>query len=175
MDRQLGTIPLNTPVKAPNSYVLFHGMKTTTDLTSDAISYFSNKLRFETDVSDVEAALKTRAGDTVVFDSRSKAAWDQGHVPGAIHLPTAEIAERANDLVPDGADVVVYCWGPGCNGATRAALAFSQLGIPVREMIGGFEYWVHEGFTYETDHGQHQRPVNDLTAPSNDAECGCSI
>ena len=41
--------------------------------------------------------------------------------------------------------MVVYCWGPGCNGATRAALQFSRLGYAVKEMIGGFEYWAREG------------------------------
>jgi rhodanese-related sulfurtransferase len=47
--------------------------------------------------------------------------------------------------VPAGTTVVTYCWGPGCNGATRAALAFARLGYPVKEMIGGYEYWVREG------------------------------
>jgi rhodanese-related sulfurtransferase len=68
--------------------------------------------------------------------------------------------------------VVVYCWGPGCNGATKAALAFAALGHPVREMIGGFEYWAREGLAVETADGV-QRPVIDpLTAPIP-AACGC--
>ena len=37
--------------------------------------------------------------------------------------------------------LVVYCWGPGCNGATKAAVKLSALGFPVKEMIGGIEYW----------------------------------
>ena len=48
--------------------------------------------------------------------------------------------------------VVTYCWGPGCNGATRAALgAGPASAIAVQEMIGGIEYWVREGFPVRTD------------------------
>ena len=59
--------------------------------------------------------------------------------------------------------IVVYCWGPGCNGATRAALEFARLGHPVKEMLGGFEYWVREGFAYDTADGLMQRPADALT------------
>jgi len=53
----------------------------------------------------------------VVVDSRSTQAWDQGHVPGAVHLPTAGIPQFAVELLDRDVPVVVYCWGPGCNGA----------------------------------------------------------
>jgi rhodanese-related sulfurtransferase len=105
-----------------------------------AIKYFAAKLALETDVSDVYAALSSGQPGFVLVDSRSRAAWDQGHVPGAIHLPTQEIGQRAGELIASGTAVVAYCWGPACNGATRAALEFAKLGYPVREMIGGFEY-----------------------------------
>jgi rhodanese-related sulfurtransferase len=62
-------------------------------------------------------------------------------VPGALHLPTAEIPERAARLLVAAVPVITYCWGPGCDGATRAALAFARLGYHVKEMIGGIEYW----------------------------------
>jgi rhodanese-related sulfurtransferase len=147
-------------------------MKTTT-----AIDHFAGKLAYETDVSDVHAALSGgQPGSVLVLvDSRSREAWDQGHVPGAIHLPTAEIGRRAAELIPAGTSVVTYCWGPGCNGATRAALEFAKLGYPVREMIGGFEYWVREGFAYETTEWGRREPAADpLTAPvDTGAACGC--
>ena len=54
--------------------------------------------------------------------------------------------------------VVTYCWGPGCNGATRAALALAELGYQVKEMLGGFEYWAREGFAYETWEGPAAAP-----------------
>ncbi|GAA5191186.1 hypothetical protein GCM10023346_10090 [Arthrobacter gyeryongensis] len=43
--------------------------------------------------------------------------------------------------------------GTGCNGSTFAALAFAELGYPVREMIGGIEYWARNGLPVETTDG----------------------
>ncbi|MFI5936709.1 rhodanese-like domain-containing protein [Actinoplanes sp. NPDC051494] len=108
-----------------------------------AVEIFAERLATQTDVADVQASAP---GSFVLVDSRSREAWDQGHIPGAVHLPTAEIATRAAEVVDPGVPVVTYCWGPGCNGATKAALAFAELGYSVREMIGGVEYWEREGF-----------------------------
>jgi rhodanese-related sulfurtransferase len=140
---------------------------------SPAVAHFAARLEFETDVSDVHAALATRSPGFVLVDSRGDAAWEQGHLPGAVHLPTADIPTRAAALIPAGTPVVTYCWGPGCNGATRAALAFARLGYPVREMLGGYEYWVREGFPVRTATGPTSFPVDPLTAPASGAACAC--
>jgi rhodanese-related sulfurtransferase len=137
-----------------------------------AVAHFAARLSFETDPSDVAADIGAGVTGWVLIDSRSEASWDQGHVPGAIHLPTAEIAARATSVVPAGASVVTYCWGPGCNGGTRAALEFAKLGYPVKEMIGGFEYWTREGLPVETATGIDRRPTDPLTAPLGIA-CAC--
>jgi rhodanese-related sulfurtransferase len=143
-----------------------------TQTLSEAIDHFAAKLRFETDPSDVKAALD--AGESfVLIDSRGEAAWRQGRVDGAIHLPTADIAARAASVVPPGTPVVVYCWGPGCNGSTRAALAFSTLGYEVREMIGGYEYWAREGLQVVNDDGPVLRQPDALTAPAGAIDCAC--
>lgn len=140
--------------------------------TPEAARHFAAKLRFETDPSDVKAALD--AGERfVLVDSRGLAAWKQGRVAGAVHLPTAEIADRALALFPLDTPVVTYCWGPGCNGSTRAALAFSLLGYEVREMIGGFEYWAREGLPIEDDDGAVVRRPDPLTAPVDAVNCAC--
>ncbi|MEV7299156.1 rhodanese-like domain-containing protein [Streptomyces clavifer] len=139
-----------------------------------AAAYFGASLAFHADVSDVAAALDSH-GDPgfVVLDSRSTASWDQGHVPGAVHLPTALIAEQGAALLDPAVPVVTYCWGPGCNGGTRAALALAELGYQVKEMLGGFEYWVREGFEFETWRGREQRAADPLTAPAGSEDCGC--
>jgi rhodanese-related sulfurtransferase len=139
---------------------------------SEAVAHFAARLALETDVSDVAADLGERVAGLVVADSRSQESWDQGHVAGAIHLPTDEIAARAAEVIPPGATVVTYCWGPGCNGAHRAALEFAKLGYPVKEMIGGFEYWAREGLPIETANGIHRRTMDSLTAPLGVA-CAC--
>ncbi len=123
---------------------------------TDAVDYFSRRLAFETDPSDVYAA--QRAGDDLVLvDVRGDDAWAQGRVSGAVHMPYREIAERAPREIPAGTPVVVYCWSPGCNAGQKGALAFARLGYDVREMIGGYEYWVREGQPTENDEGLRER------------------
>jgi rhodanese-related sulfurtransferase len=138
-----------------------------------ALAHFAARLAFETDASDVAADLAAGVPGIVVVDSRSLESWNQGRIEGAVHLPTAEIAARAAEAVPTGATVVTYCWGPGCNGATRAALEFARLGHPVKEMLGGFEYWAREGFPIETADGVSRRPADPLTAPVSGVACAC--
>jgi rhodanese-related sulfurtransferase len=149
--------------------------------SEDAVRHFRGRLAYETDVSDVHAALAEEgdgaARGFVLIDSRSDAAWAQGHVPGAVHLPTRQIRERAAALLEPGTPVVVYCWGPACNGGTRAALEFALLGHPVKEMIGGFEYWTREGFQVETADGLTQPTPDPLTnvveGPGGAISCAC--
>ncbi|MGI9822424.1 rhodanese-like domain-containing protein [Agromyces sp. Marseille-Q5079] len=138
---------------------------------ADAIAHFRGRLGFEADVSDVQAALAD-GEPFVLIDTRNDAAWTQGHVPGAVHLPRRDIGARAASIVAVGTPVVVYCWGPGCNGATRAALEFATLGYPVKEMIGGFEYWVREGFAFDTAEGLAQRVPDGLTNVAPDGLVG---
>jgi rhodanese-related sulfurtransferase len=139
---------------------------------TDAAIHFAGRLAMQTDVSDVATALDTGNPGFVLLDTRSAEAWAQGHVPGAVHLPGREIGTRALDELDRSVPVVAYCWGPGCNGATRAALALSTLGFRVREMIGGFEYWAREGLPVETADGVHRPAVDPLTAPVA-VRCGC--
>ncbi|MEV2211843.1 rhodanese-like domain-containing protein [Streptomyces sp. NPDC050997] len=141
---------------------------------AEAAAHFRASLAFHADVSDVATALA--ADDDpgfVVLDSRSTESWDQGHIPGAIHLPTALVPEQAERLLDRNVPVVTYCWGPGCNGATRAALALAELGYQVKEMLGGFEYWAREGFEVETWEGRERRAADPLTAPVDALNCGC--
>ncbi|MEN8654286.1 rhodanese-like domain-containing protein [Streptomyces sp. 21So2-11] len=139
-----------------------------------AAAYFGACLAFHADVSDVAAVLA--GGEPpgfVLIDSRSIESWDQGHLPGALHLPTALIPEQAEKLLDKSVPVVTYCWGPGCNGGTRAALALAELGYQVKEMLGGIEYWIREGFEVETREGHERRAADPLTAPVGADNCGC--
>lgn len=127
----------------------------------DASDYFAAKLAHETDPSDVYAAQKAGESFTLV-DVRSAEAWAQGRVTGAIHVPYRDIAARADEF-PPSTPVVVYCWSPGCNAGTKAALEFAAIGVPVKEMIGGYEYWVREGQPTENHEGPLPRTFDPLT------------
>jgi rhodanese-related sulfurtransferase len=155
---------------APAASALFEHVAT----RDEAIAHFRGRLAVEVDVSDVAAALAEAEPGFVLVDTRSVESWPQGHVPGALHLPRRRIEELASERIPAGTPVVVYCWGPGCNGATRAALEFALLGYPVKEMIGGFEYWVREGFAFDTADGLARLPADALTNVAPDGFGGAS-
>ena len=124
-------------------------------------AHYAAKLAVETDASDVWAARE--AGEVFhLVDVRGQAAFDQGHAAGALHIPRNEIAARVAELGA-GIPVVVYCWSPGCNGGAKAALELARLGVPVKEMIGGFEYWAREGYPVDGAEGPIAREVDPLT------------
>ncbi|WP_235834051.1 rhodanese-like domain-containing protein [Actinomadura logoneensis] len=140
---------------------------------SPAVRFFATRLAFETDPADVFSQMGEAAEAIIVVDFRAQEAWDMGHVAGAVHLPRAEITERHDQVLDRDALVVVYCWGPGCNGATRSALELARLGYRVKEMIGGFEYWAREGYPVETAAGVTRRSPDPLTAPVAGITCAC--
>jgi rhodanese-related sulfurtransferase len=113
-----------------------------------ARAHFAGRLAVETDVADVAEALANGERDFVLLDARSAAAYANGHIPGAVSLPHARITAETVDELPGG-PIVAYCWGPSCNGATKAAVRLAELGRPVKEMLGGFEYWEKEGHPVE--------------------------
>jgi rhodanese-related sulfurtransferase len=139
----------------------------------DAITFFTARLTFQTDVADVHTALESGTPGFALIDSRGDTGWRQGHIPGALHLPTADIPKRAADLLDPAVPVVTYCWGPGCNGATRAALALAELGYQAREMLGGVEYWIREGLPVRTPAGQVRQAGDPLTVPVDAIRCDC--
>ena len=119
---------------------------------AEAAAHFDSLLRFETDCWDVHHAIEHRANDFVLLDVRSPEHFEREHVPEAINLPHPGINKQA--LEPWGEEdtvFVVYCAGPHCNGADKAALRLSKLGRQVKKMIGGMEGWRDEGFEFESE------------------------
>ncbi len=114
-----------------------------------ALSHFESHLALETDCWDVHEGLGRPDPGFVLIDVRSPERFAAGHVPGAVSLPHGRIVER--NLEPWGPDTlfVVYCAGPHCNGADRAAVRLARLGRPVKKMIGGVEGWKDEGYDLE--------------------------
>jgi rhodanese-related sulfurtransferase len=116
--------------------------------SASAVHRFESAFSYETDCWDVHEALAGKA-DFVLLDVRSAESFAQGHVPGATHIPHAKIISTRMACYAPGTLFVVYCAGPHCNGAQRAALRLARLGLPVKIMIGGVTGWVDEGFALE--------------------------
>ena len=117
---------------------------------SETVRRFESLLLFETDCWDVHEALRRGQKDFVLLDVRSPALFAAGHVPGAVNLPRGRIVERNLESYAKDTLFVVYCNGPHCNGADRAALALARLGRRVKKMIGGIEGWKDDGLGLES-------------------------
>jgi len=109
--------------------------------TQQANDFFTNKLACETDCSDVYADIKEGSKSYILLDVRSKDAFDKSHAITAVSMPHSEINNDSFANYNKDTLFVVYCWGPGCNGATKAGSKISALGFKVKEMIGGIHYW----------------------------------
>src|SRR6516162_2097486 len=87
---------------------------------------------------------------TVVVDVREADEYEQGALPGAIHIPRGFLESQVESKVPDhDAPIVVYCAG-----GTRSAFAAETLGrlgyADVVSMAGGFNKWKDEGRAWAT-------------------------
>jgi rhodanese-related sulfurtransferase len=116
---------------------------------AEARAHFARRLSMETDCADVHEALRHANGtvpDFVLLDVRGSEAFARAHVPGALNLPHRLISQARMASWPPETLFVVYCAGPHCNGADRAALRLAELGRPVKLMLGGIAGWLDEGF-----------------------------
>lgn len=116
-----------------------------------ASQHYADLLEFETDCWDVHHAFSSKSVDFVLLDVRSPELFRKGHLPGSINLPHGKLVERNLEQYPHETVFVVYCAGPHCNGADKAALRLARLGRPVKKMIGGIEGWQDEGFNLTSE------------------------
>ena len=97
-----------------------------------AAAHFLQRLSLETDCDDVHSAMKEQDMDFVLLHVVGSAEqFARRHIPGALHLPWRQMTEERMAHWPAGTLFVVYCAGPHCNVADRAALQLARLGRPV--------------------------------------------
>ena len=100
----------------------------------------------EAEPSDVAAIV----GTTTFLDVREPDEYEQGAVPGAIHLPRGHLEFQVEGKLPDKeSPVIVYCAG-GVRSAF-AAKTLQDLGYKdVTSVIGGFNKWKDSGLVWTT-------------------------
>ncbi len=113
-----------------------------------ATDYFTAKGLYETDVADVAFDLRAGMSGFKLIDVRDSRSYEEAHLPGALSIPSGRISPDTTALTPEDL-LVLYCWGPACNGASKAAARLSAQGFRVKEMLGGIEYWRKEGGALE--------------------------
>jgi rhodanese-related sulfurtransferase len=117
-----------------------------------ALRHFETRLAFETDCWDVHESLRSRERDFVLLDVRGVEAFAQAHVPGSLNIPHRSMTKERMTEFSAATLFVVYCAGPHCNGANKAAVRLARMGYRVKEMIGGIAGWRAEGFALEGAH-----------------------
>jgi molybdopterin/thiamine biosynthesis adenylyltransferase/rhodanese-related sulfurtransferase len=98
-------------------------------------------------IAEVDAtAARDRSNGALFLDVREQDEWDEGHIPGAVHVPRGHLESRVERLAPDHSrPVVVYC--ASGNRSAFAAKTLTELGYEdVVSLSGGFVDWKRNGF-----------------------------
>src|SRR3954451_19655483 len=93
--------------------------------------------------------LRTQPG-AVVLDVREPDEYEQGAIPGALHIPRGQLESNIEGRIPDrSTPLIVHCAG-GFRSAF-AAKTLAELGYTdVVSMAGGFNRWKDEGREWRT-------------------------
>ena len=118
--------------------------------SDSALAYFQSIMGFETDCWDVHHAISHKRQDFVLLDVRTAEAFNKGHIEAAINLPYSQLTPDKLKQYPADSLFVVYCAGPHCNAADKAAIRLAKMQRPVKKMTGGICGWLDEGFALDT-------------------------
>jgi len=91
------------------------------------------------------------AGEVTVVETLRDEHFEQGHLPGAIHIHFEAVAERAPELLPDkDAGIVTYCSNTACRNSGIAASKLEAMGYTnVRKYAEGKQDWQAAGLALE--------------------------
>jgi len=96
------------------------------------------------EISVADAARELEGGATLI-DVREKEDWDNGHVPGAVHMSRGTVELDIEEKVP-ALDAPIICH---CGGGSRSALVVESLQkmgyTNVKSLAGGFKAWKQAG------------------------------
>lgn len=128
------------------------------------LEFYQEKLAYEIDSADLEAALAS-GQELVVVDGRSSEAYAVEHIPGAISIPHRSISQSSLTGLSKSPLYVAYCDGIGCNASTKTAIKLATAGFRVKELIGGLDWWKRDGHATDGTAGQAHR---------HHIDCGCA-
>ena len=82
----------------------------------------------------------------LLVDVREQDEWNEGHLPGAVHIPRGNLESRIERAAPDrSGSIVLYCQSG--NRSVFAAKTLEELGYEsVLSLAGGFTDWKRNGF-----------------------------
>src|SRR5579875_4153186 len=108
-------------------------------------SYRDLLAQTKAEISELDAAQARGLDGAVWVDVRELEEWQEGHLPGAVHVPRGFLESRIEGVAPDKSQpVVLYCAS-----AARSAFAAKSLGelgyMNAHSLAGGFTDWKRNG------------------------------
>ena len=104
------------------------------------------QVKSEIDEVTAPQAQELVGNGTLFVDVRERDEWEEGNIPGAIHVPRGFLESRIGDAAPDtSTPIVLYC----ASGARSAfgAKTLRELGYEhVSSLAGGFTDWKRNGY-----------------------------
>ncbi|HZU20247.1 MAG TPA: molybdopterin-synthase adenylyltransferase MoeB [Gaiellaceae bacterium] len=101
--------------------------------------------RTRNEISEVDATAARALDGATWLDVREQDEWQEGHIPGAVHVPRGFLESRIENVAPDkDAPLVVYC--AGGNRSAFAAKSLQELGYTnAHSLVGGITDWKRNG------------------------------
>lgn len=96
-----------------------------------------------------ELIRRHETGQITLIDVRPHEEYRAGHIPGAINIPVAELADRLAELPADH-DIVAYCRGAYCVMAPDAVRIAHAAGRQVKRLDEGMLEWALAGLPVDT-------------------------
>ena len=101
-------------------------------------------------IEPAAAAERADGGRAVVVDVREQDEWNAGHIPGAIHIPLGQLADRTGEL-PTDRPIIAACRS-GARSAKATAL-LNDRGLDTTNLEGGTKAWHSAGLPLDPDDG----------------------
>lgn len=112
------------------------------------IKHYQDKLNYEMDSWDLYESIGNNQA-IVVIDARAVEAYEIRHIPNAVNIPHRTMDATTTAELDKNVLYVTYCDGIGCNASTKGALKMAKLGFNVKEVIGGLDWWLRDGYATE--------------------------
>src|SRR5215218_6483178 len=102
--------------------------------------------RVKGEIAEVDARGAQDLDGAIFVDVRERDEWEEGHLPGAVHVSRGNLESRIEGVAPDREQpVVLYC-AVGASSAF-AAKTLTELGYEnVTSLAGGFTDWKRNGY-----------------------------
>ena len=101
----------------------------------------------EVQVPDLADRLGSGDGPLVI-DVREQHEWDQGHIPGSVHIPRSFLESRIAGVATPDQEVILSC--ASGNRSLLAGITLREMGFEnVSSLAGGFQRWKQSGQRYE--------------------------